>query len=55
MNKVEFCQKNVFFLVSPGTYGSTCYVFGEDREVLQNLETLDPCRKYDDHEFLERP
>ena len=20
MNKVEFCQKNVFFLVSPGTY-----------------------------------
>ena len=25
MNKVEFCQKNVFFLVSPGTYWSTCY------------------------------
>ena len=20
MNKVEFCQKNVFFLVIPGTY-----------------------------------
>ena len=26
MNKVEFCQKNVFFLVSPGTYWSTCYI-----------------------------
>ena len=26
MNKVEFCQKNVFFLVSPGTYWSTCYM-----------------------------
>ena len=24
MNKVEFCQKNVFFLVSPGAYWSTC-------------------------------
>ena len=27
MNKVEFYQKNVFFLVSPGTYWSACYVF----------------------------
>ena len=26
MNKVEFYQKNVIFLVSPGTYWSTCYV-----------------------------
>ena len=27
MNKVEFCQKNVFFLVSPGTYWSTCFIY----------------------------
>ena len=34
MNKVEFYQENVFFLVSPGTYWSTCYLENSGWEVL---------------------
>ena len=40
MNKVEFCEKNVFFLVSPGTYWSKCYI---ERWTGRACEPCEPC------------